>query len=42
VANYPDVNYFDVRDEDGRIVLVPLRAESGGRSAYQTGATGHH
>jgi bifunctional DNA-binding transcriptional regulator/antitoxin component of YhaV-PrlF toxin-antitoxin module len=26
VANYPDVEYFDVRDEDGRIVLVPLRA----------------
>jgi bifunctional DNA-binding transcriptional regulator/antitoxin component of YhaV-PrlF toxin-antitoxin module len=25
VANYPDVDYFDVRDEDGRIVLVPLR-----------------
>ena len=25
VANYPDVEYFDVRDEDGRIVLVPLR-----------------
>jgi len=25
VANYPDVVYFDVRDEDGRIVLVPLR-----------------
>ena len=24
-ANYPDVDYFDVRDEDGRIVLVPLR-----------------
>jgi bifunctional DNA-binding transcriptional regulator/antitoxin component of YhaV-PrlF toxin-antitoxin module len=26
VANYSDVEYFDVRDEDGRIVLVPLRA----------------
>lgn len=26
VANYPDVEYLDVRDEDGRIVLVPLRA----------------
>jgi hypothetical protein len=26
VANYPDVEYFDVRDEEGRIVLVPLRA----------------
>jgi bifunctional DNA-binding transcriptional regulator/antitoxin component of YhaV-PrlF toxin-antitoxin module len=25
MANYPDVDYFDVRDEDGRIVLVPLR-----------------
>lgn len=25
VANYPGVDYFDVRDEDGRIVLVPLR-----------------
>ena len=25
VANHPDVDYFDVRDEDGRIVLVPLR-----------------
>jgi bifunctional DNA-binding transcriptional regulator/antitoxin component of YhaV-PrlF toxin-antitoxin module len=25
VAKYPDVDYFDVRDEDGRIVLVPLR-----------------
>ena len=25
VANYPDVDYFDVRDEDGRVVLVPLR-----------------
>jgi hypothetical protein len=26
VANYPDAEYFDVRDENGRIVLVPLRA----------------
>jgi len=25
VGDYPDVDYFDVRDEDGRIVLVPLR-----------------
>ena len=25
MANYPDVDDFDVRDEDGRIVLVPLR-----------------
>jgi len=25
IANYPDVDYFDVRDEDRRIVLVPLR-----------------
>jgi hypothetical protein len=25
VANYPDVEYFDVRDEGGRIVLVPVR-----------------
>lgn len=25
VANYPDVEYSDVRDEDGRIILVPLR-----------------
>jgi len=25
VSRYPDVTYFDVREEDGRIVLVPLR-----------------
>ena len=25
VSRFPDVTYFDVREEDGRIVLVPLR-----------------
>jgi hypothetical protein len=25
VDHFPDVDYFDVREEDGRIVLVPLR-----------------
>jgi hypothetical protein len=25
VSRFPDVDYFDVREEDGRIVLVPLR-----------------
>lgn len=25
VAHFPGVDYFDVRAEDGRIVLVPLR-----------------
>jgi hypothetical protein len=27
VASYPGVDYFDVRDEDGRIVLIPLRPD---------------
>jgi hypothetical protein len=27
VAGYPGVEYFDVRDEDGRIVLIPLRPD---------------
>lgn len=25
IANDPDVDYFDVRDEDGRILLIPMR-----------------
>jgi len=25
VEHFPDVDYFDVREEGGRIVLVPLR-----------------
>ena len=25
VSCFPDVDYFDVREENGRIVLVPLR-----------------
>jgi len=25
VRHFPDVDYFDVREEDGRIVLLPVR-----------------
>ncbi len=25
ISHFPDTEYFDVREEDGRIVLVPLR-----------------
>ena len=25
VEHFPDVDYFDVREESGRIVLIPLR-----------------
>ncbi len=27
VARFPGVEYFDVREEDGRIVLVPVRPD---------------
>ena len=25
VCHFPDIEYFDVREEEGRIVLVPVR-----------------
>ena len=25
ISHFPDTEYFDVREEDGHIVLVPLR-----------------
>jgi len=25
ISHYPDIEYFDIHEEDGRIVLVPLK-----------------
>jgi bifunctional DNA-binding transcriptional regulator/antitoxin component of YhaV-PrlF toxin-antitoxin module len=40
VSRFPDVEYFDVREEGGRIILVPLRPSRAEEVRAKLGALG--